>query len=201
MPLTLYCGVPVTVAPFVGAWIEIDIDEGSYYAQSSLRSSERGLKFAAMKACTCCLGRSVRRSVDWNRCVPRWASISEEPITSLRSSERGLKFILVKLIEYDYSSLRSSERGLKLSYKRLLVLIPGRSVRRSVDWNAWSTIPNSSLFVAPFVGAWIEIGGTGVDNGTSKSSLRSSERGLKFSYLFCYVNIYGSLRSSERGLK
>ena len=34
------------------------------------------------------------------------------------------------------------------------------------------------LSVAPFVGAWIEIG-TGVDDENSKSSLRSSERGLK----------------------
>ena len=55
------------VAPFVGAWIEIDpnyVDKPTY---PSLRSSERGLKLS---------GR-----YQW-RCRP----------VSLRSSERGLKF-------------------------------------------------------------------------------------------------------------
>ena len=52
------------VAPFVGAWIEII----NYYliqqSIESLRSSERGLKYEYMKTNNITQCRSVRRSVD-----------------------------------------------------------------------------------------------------------------------------------------
>ena len=57
----------LTVAPFVGAWIEIDICGRKVENTLSLRSSERGLKFVNY-------GQSLLAR------------------QSLRSSERGLKF-------------------------------------------------------------------------------------------------------------
>ena len=55
-------------------------------------------------------------------------------------------------------------------------------------------------YVAPFVGAWIEIT-ISKSEARLYTSLRSSERGLKFSDRFPELCHVGSLRSSERGLK
>ena len=57
-----------TVAPFVGAWIEIKICMAYSANTASLRSSERGLKLRLIIMIP----------------FPKW---------SLRSSERGLKFL------------------------------------------------------------------------------------------------------------
>ena len=55
--------------------------------------------------------------------------------------------------------------------------------------------------VAPFVGAWIEIPGMKVKFKWQYQSLRSSERGLKYSKMGGEKRLSLSLRSSERGLK
>ena len=52
------------VAPFVGAWIEIVNNTLNLPALWSLRSSERGLKYAEVLLALPAVGRSVRRSVD-----------------------------------------------------------------------------------------------------------------------------------------
>ena len=52
------------VAPFVGAWIEIAVTTAITNMGTSLRSSERGLKFAAEATADDFFSRSVRRSVD-----------------------------------------------------------------------------------------------------------------------------------------
>ena len=54
--------------------------------------------------------------------------------------------------------------------------------------------------VAPFAGAWIEIGGKHVQRVTCKS-LPSRERGLKSQTPVLLSTIYTSLPSRERGLK
>ena len=78
----------VSVAPFVGAWIEIQVYAwvGTYVR--SLRSSERGLKYHRVDE-------------------------MEARLKSLRSSERGLKYHHLIAERPLMGSLRSSERGLK----------------------------------------------------------------------------------------
>ena len=61
-------------------------------------------------------------------------------------------------------------------------------------------ISASSTSVAPFVGAWIEIGCC-QGQTERKSSLPSWERGLKYSYSWKYDGTTRSLPSWERGLK
>ena len=56
-------------------------------------------------------------------------------------------------------------------------------------------------YVAPFVGAWIEIRDVKLLIAPDIMSLRSSERGLKYMKLFKLDLQLLSLRSSERGLK
>ena len=53
-----------TVAPFVGAWIEMTLFLVIAVDTASLRSSERGLKYVSFALLTLRNGRSVRRSVD-----------------------------------------------------------------------------------------------------------------------------------------
>ena len=52
------------VAPFVGAWIEINNSLANLVSRESLRSSERGLKSETVSVGGYTLSRSVRRSVD-----------------------------------------------------------------------------------------------------------------------------------------
>ena len=126
-------------------------------AQWSLRSSERGLKYYAKY-----LTPVVRES--------------------LRSSERGLKYNCMSYIGYANRSLRSSERGLKCR------MIDGKTVDDTVApfVGAWIEMLedlewNVDDDVAPFVGAWIEIL-LYPQLINQFTSLRSSERGLKYSY-------------------
>ena len=63
-----------------------------------------------------------------------------------------------------------------------------------------SATPNNGNPVAPFVGAWIEIDDRNIIN-QNRRSLRSSERGLKFTCATKAHEEWKSLRSSERGLK
>ena len=52
------------VAPFVGAWIEMPVPQLRSYSVPSLRSSERGLKLVCHHQSRKTVRRSVRRSVD-----------------------------------------------------------------------------------------------------------------------------------------
>ena len=56
------------------------------------------------------------------------------------------------------------------------------------------------MYVAPFVGAWIEIARP-TSSCVGLMSLRSSERGLKSDGVYTPEHVDASLRSSERGLK
>ena len=143
----------------------------------SLRSSERGLKLSWCPLHSDILCRSVRRSVDWNCINPEAAHkrINVAPFVGA-----WIEIFQVVLSDNSSSSLRSSERGLKFLHLIYLILVKSRSVRRSVDWNTstmvclygqrmslrsserglkyrWLVGGRYGSFVAPFVGAWIEI--------------------------------------------
>ena len=98
----------------------------------SLRSSERGLKFICTGGTAIPKGRSVRRSVDWNKLTG--SSIMYIPRRSVRRS-------------VDWNSICAMR----------FLAVYSRSVRRSVDWNSTLTRQIRKKGVAPFVGAWIEI--------------------------------------------
>ena len=96
---------------------------------------------------------------------------------SLPSWERGLKWNRCRNGWRMVLSLPSWERGLKLHLFTFIL---------------------SNLYVAPLVGAWIEIVGRKTEKIFRKSSLPSWERGLK--YLLTRFHA-PSLPSWERGLK
>ena len=86
------------------------------------------------------------------------------------------------------------------NYSEKIVYVCCRSLRGSVDWNPSSWSETGWWEVAPFAGAWIEIGGAGAVS-TAAGSLPSRERGLKSLILDTSVESYTSLPSRERGLK
>ena len=97
-----------TVAPFVGAWIEINVD-----------------RLHLAKLCVAPF-------------VGAWIEIEqlgqlEKMLASLRSSERGLKSLVYEFKHPGSWSLRSSERGLKFVPCVIPPCQSCRSVRRSVD--------------------------------------------------------------------
>ena len=122
-----------TVAPLVGAWIEICFERSVGTGTLSLLSWERGLKF-----------------------YPHIVFLCRSP--SLLSWERGLKF---------------------LKFDALIV----------------------AFFVAPLVGAWIEIRCTTYSYAYRYRSLLSWERGLKCKSVDYRIEQSLSLLSWERGLK
>ena len=96
------------VAPFVGAWIEILVDE------INGKSSDVAPFVGA-----------------WIEITYSLATVSVK--SSLRSSERGLKYDDYSIRLSEGRSLRSSERGLKFIKIRPNEAVACRSVRRSVD--------------------------------------------------------------------
>ena len=126
-------GTVETVAPFVGAWIEIII------------------------MLLCLIVNDVAPFVGaWIEICPK--HITRVKCMSLRSSERGLKFQGMKGFVMGGTSLRSSERGLKSVILSLIML----ACLVAPFVGAWIEISSiicifSSIIVAPFVGAWIEI--------------------------------------------
>ena len=123
-----------TVAPLVGAWIEIPMHQAHLASGfPSLPLWERGLKFSFL------LG--VEMSVRVAPLVGAWIEIGfygrDLPdLKSLPLWERGLKFFRTVSTRQNLSSLPLWERGLKLVYSSLLLILSP---------------------VAPLVGAWIEI--------------------------------------------
>ena len=77
---------------------------------------------------------------------------------SLPSWERGLKLFQQDDYPVSVESLPSWERGLKFVWLWLQWQGFCRSLRGSVDWNQHRCDGNRLQCVAPFVGAWIEIG-------------------------------------------
>ena len=120
------------VAPLVGAWIEIEISSQAATAFESLLSWERGLKF-------------LNRSYSWTSAV------------SLLSWERGLKSL------WRYALMawsgRSSRGSVDWNCCQIGCDNAGycRSSRGSVDWNQFVGTKKKVKYVAPLVGAWIEI--------------------------------------------
>ena len=93
-------------------------------------------------------------------------------------------------------SLLSWERGLKSGSDGGQKGWLCRSSRGSVDWNTESDLQPNWAFVAPLVGAWIEIQ-SGADKRTDAQSLLSWERGLK--YKLTIVKFKGQWSRSSRG--
>ena len=125
-------GTVHTVAPLVGAWIEIPYDCDRYAQLTSLLSWERGLKSLQLLVST------YQRGVA--PLVGAWIEINEfvnsgDDVKSLLSWERGLKYEYNVFSTLQQQSLLSWERGLK--YAR-----PTKAEHHNV---------------APLVGAWIEI--------------------------------------------
>ena len=166
---------PAQVAPFVGAWIEIGMTKSHARLTTSLRSSERGLKYLISNVELLDVRRSVRRSVDWND-KTACESMSHDVAPFVGA---WIEIIRTEEIIHTIKSLRSSERGLKCSWNWIQL----QTFDVAPFVGAWIEIGNYTVCkttenVAPFVGAWIEIGSNGISH-ISNESLRSSERGLK----------------------
>ena len=145
------------VAPFTGAWIEIPCSISFARVIMSLPSRERGLKFWLRPRCGCgpwslpsrerglkfVASRLAARDAQVAPFTGAWIEIDQTLLDyvvsseSLPSRERGLKFLVGVEDGVGVLSLPSRERGLKLCGCH-------DSVRRP--------------YVAPFTGAWIEIG-------------------------------------------
>ena len=99
---------------------------------------------------------------------------------SLPSWERGLKSQKLHTCRWNHKSLPSWERGLKWNRCRngwrMVLSLP--SWERGLKLHLFTFIL-SNLYVAPLVGAWIEIVGRKTEKIFRKSSLPSWERGLK----------------------
>ena len=119
------------VAPFAGAWIEIDIRKNGEKNSMSLPSRERGLKWHN------CPVFPARHHVApfagaWIEIYKRGESLYLE--SSLPSRERGLKYYEVKDFPKSEASLPSRERGLKCQMLfNTSLSINSRSLRGSVD--------------------------------------------------------------------
>ena len=94
-------------------------------------------------------GAWIEISITCVACVESW---------SLPSRERGLKYYLCIVKKYVAWSLPSRERGLKCYHnirtRRTNMSLPSRE--RGLKSDA-AAIPGSTVTVAPFTGAWIEI--------------------------------------------
>ena len=106
-------------------------------------------------------GRSLRGSVDWNRCNKLEFSVL---LSSLPSRERGLKSVLTQFSHH--SAARRSLRG-SVDWNITVYVghadCVGRSLRGSVDWNCMRSHALLLELVAPFAGAWIEIDSNTLD--------------------------------------
>ena len=145
-----------TVAPLVGAWIEIPMHQAHLASGfPSLPLWERGLKFSFL------LG--VEMSVRVAPLVGAWIEIGfygrDLPdLKSLPLWERGLKYLYRIQANILIGSLPLWERVLK--FMRIWFLLPAMLVAPLVG--AWIEIISikAEIFysmVAPLVGAWIEI--------------------------------------------
>ena len=99
-------------------------------------------------------GRSPRGSVDWNTPEKKNVKLVRP---SLPSWERGLKsHDLVEIIEEGRRSPRGSVDW-NIFVHIFNLFQRRRSPRGSVDWNYFAHVYIYKYFVAPLVGAWIEI--------------------------------------------
>ena len=122
------------VAPFMGAWIEMQHRRGLTKKCLSLPSWERGLKSPIIN----------HHCFDM-RSLPSWV--------------RGLKSSVPVLLCVGSGSLPSWERGLKFSYLIGCILIAGVAPFMGAWIEIFSDAPSLCPWsiVAPFMGAWIEI--------------------------------------------
>ena len=123
----------IAVAPFAGAWIEIETCHSN--ATAYVVAPFAG---AWIEIINCRLNhltvsrRSLRGSVDWNNKLPF------NPSVGVSRSLRG---------SVDWNQKTCNKRA----------IICGRSLRGSVDWNEFNDVSFVWFSVAPFAGAWIEI--------------------------------------------
>ena len=173
----LYHRSAVRVAPFAGAWIEI-LNFCKYSEKtSSLPSRERGLKYQFFYlSCKIYLSLPSRERGLKFEYREHVAGVG---CSSLPSRERGLKSVSTVAFSFSRLSLPSRERGLKsyaLSDRYLTYAVAPFA-------GAWIEIgvPVARFpcfYVAPFAGAWIEI--CPIEAAFYFSvSLPSRERGLK----------------------
>ena len=120
----------VGVAPFAGAWIEIQRNVRFYYGQQSLPSRERGLKFVVSEH----IPERTRSLPSRERGLKLvFARGGKQMRESLPSRECGLKLKFNQNVSRWLPSLPSRERGLKFTQNHLLLPIICRSLRGSVD--------------------------------------------------------------------
>ena len=123
----------ISVAPFVGVWIEIPYYLLTGEDSKSLPLWECGLKYVTTDYILLGKRRSLCGSLDWNhhnRMHQVWL-YDVAPFVGV--------WIEMSNITYLISS------------------VYGRSLCGSVDWNILDHIVWSIIIVAPFVGVWIEI--------------------------------------------
>ena len=151
------------VAPFAGAWIEIDCIGVAAYISRSLPSRERGLKLRQLLSIPTRMG-------------------------SLPSRERGLKLFQsenpVDLFRVAPFAGAWIEIRLKVMMNQREIVAPfaGAWIEIISGYDCFSTD-----IVAPFAGAWIEIQNS-FPCLTKWKSLPSRERGLKFNSNCKYDN-------------
>jgi len=123
-----------TVAPYVGAWIEI---------WRGPDKTGRGSR------------RSLRRSVDWNR--------NKETGVILEPRVAPYVGAWIEIWPGFLNSTMRLRRSLRRSVDwnlfncDITIFFLCRSLRRSVDWNRQLLFDCRYRWVAPYVGAWIEI--------------------------------------------
>ena len=98
--------------------------------------------------------RSSRGSVDWNRDGVGYLQSAE--VAPLVGAWIEIMLTNLALI---LTMCRSSRGSVDWNYNKLAELRDGigRSSRGSVDWNPESQLDEKEKYVAPLVGAWIEI--------------------------------------------
>ena len=130
------CQLPSRVAPFMGAWIEINVSlQGSIRVPSSHPSWVRGLKWVVVQLLEMSLCGS---HPSWVRGLKLWRS------SSLRTKQIVAPFMGA------WIEIRSSGTSSNRSYKSHPSWVRGlKSLSRDCT--------RRKVHVAPFMGAWIEI--------------------------------------------
>ena len=126
------CCHPVKVAPFTGAWIEINKIAQILQLVKSHPSRVRGLKYLAYRRHFAFPSRTLHGCVDWNFWLWRF-----NVICICRTLHGCVDWNFILYIEY--------------------TIYYSRTLHGCVDWNFQYCIDLFFSLVAPFTGAWIEI--------------------------------------------
>ena len=154
--------VKIAVAPFAGAWIEIE-----------LRLTEELRHFVAPFAGAWIeIGYTRDRWITWSVApfAGAWIEIFQKENYSVFAVVAPFAGAWIEILKHQDLRLLRSGRSLRGSVDWNMtptasgLILTCRSLRGSVDWNLneSSTLPRTE--VAPFAGAWIEIDGKDVNN-------------------------------------